>query len=463
MHSVSAKTLLRSLAMVAACVPLAILPACAGAAAAAITLPEMDGALNALMLLSQQENAGDTKLATLRAAKLVRQAISQSPSVREARMIADAALRDVDYARAGKMPQVSIGAKSTVNTADAQSLLKSDGTPMATLNADMPVYDGGRVDAMVKGREAAVGSAMAIFAQRRQEAASDAVKACIDVERKQALQASAASYARNVEALVAMLKKIGDVDPGRASELVQARSRLLQAESSRQAAKAKVGEAQIQLERLVGAGHAGDCDSILPAFLQRPDLLAARDAAARSPAIVQIDEDYQQQLRAVDQIAASRKPQLRVAANYGPMNQGLNLYGATVALVASVVIYDGRGMESAERAAVDRAGSLIEKKGQALRQLDYDLQAAFEQADARWVTAREYTDLLKVNDIVRQNIFTQWMAMGRRTLFELLSTEAEQYSLQTNFVNALFDAASGFAAIQGKAALLPGLTEEEGK
>ena len=296
-----------------------------------------------------------------------------------------------------------------MNTADSQSLLKSDGTPMATLNADMPLYDWGRVDAAVKGREAAVGSSQAILAQRRLEAASDAVRTCIDFERKQALQATAASYVRNVDALVAMLKKIGDVDPGRASELVQARSRLLQAESSRQSARAKVAEAQIQLERLVGSGNAAFCEGLLPAFLQRPDLLAARDAATRSPAIVQLDEDYQQQLRAVDQIAASRKPQVRVAANYGPMNQGLNLYGATVAVVASMVIYDGKAMQSAERAAVDRAGSLIEKKGQALRQLDYDLQAAFEQADAQWAMAREYTDLLKLNDPGLRALMQDWL------------------------------------------------------
>ena len=458
----SADKWLRSLLMATALVPsLAVLSA--SAAQVVMPAPDADAGLAGLIELALQDNPERARQASLRAVRLVRQAISQSPSVRESRLAADAALQEVDYARAGKLPQVSVGAKSTVNTADSQSLLKADGMPMATLHADMPLYDWGRVDAAVKGREAAAGSAQAQFDQRRLEAASEAVRACIDFERKQALQASAAGYVRNVEALVAMLKKIGDVDPGRASELVQARSRLLQAESSRQSARAKVAEAQIQLERLVGSGNAAFCEGLLPAFLQRPDLQAAREAAARSPAIVQIDEDYQQQLRAVDQIAAARKPQVRLAANYGPMNQGLNLYGATVAVVASMVIYDGKALQSAERAAVDRAGSLIEKKGQALRQLDYDLQAAHEQADAQRALAREYTDLLKVNDIVRQNIFTQWMAMGRRSLFELLSVEAEQYSLQTNFVNALFDAASGFAAIQGKAARLPGLVDDEGK
>ena len=127
----------------------------------AATFAESDAALAGLMDLSLQENADRAQQARVRAARLVRQAISQSPSVREARLAADAALQEVDYARAGRLPQVSVGAKSTVNTADSQSLLKSDGTPMATLNADMPLYDWGRVDAAVKGREAAVGSAQA--------------------------------------------------------------------------------------------------------------------------------------------------------------------------------------------------------------------------------------------------------------------------------------------------------------
>ncbi len=422
-----------------------------------------DTGLTSLIESSLQENADRSRQANLRAERLVRQSISQSLPVREARLAADAAQQEIAYARAARMPVVSVGGRSTVNSADAQSLLKADGTPMATLNADMPLYDWGRVDAAVKSREAALGSAFALLAQRRQEAGFDAVRACIDVERKQALQTSAAAYVRNVEVLVTMLKKIADADPGRAGELVQARSRLLQAETARQSASAKVSEAQIQLERLVGAGNATYCDNILPAFLQRPDLRAMREAAVNSPVILQIDKDYQQQLRSVDQIAAARKPQVRMAASYGPMNQGLNLYGGTVSVVASMVIFDGNALQSAERAAVDRAGALIEKKGQALRQLDYDLQAAYEQADTQWRMAREYTELIKANDVVRQNIFTQWMAMGRRSLFELLSVEAEQHSLQTNFVNALFDAASGFAAIYGKTAQLPGLVDDEGK
>ena len=185
---------MRSLAIAAALVsPLAIFPACADAAATAMA--ETDAGLLALMELSVQHNTDRAGQARLRAARLVRQAISQSPSVREARLAADAALQDVDYARAGKLPQLSVGAKSTVNTADSQSLLKADGTPMATLNADMPLYDWGRVDAAVKGREAAVGSALAIVDQRRLEAASDAVRTCIDLERRQALHASAASDA----------------------------------------------------------------------------------------------------------------------------------------------------------------------------------------------------------------------------------------------------------------------------
>ncbi len=433
-----------------------------GAAGAGVAAGLANAAsLAGLIEASSQQNADGSRPARLRAERLVRQSISHSLTVREARLVAHAAQQEIDYARAGKLPVVSIGGRSTVNSADAQSLLKADGTPMATLNADMALYDWGRVDAAVKSREAALGSAFAILAQRRQEAGLDAVRACIDVERKQALHTNAAGYVHNVEALVAMLKKIADADPGRAGELVQARSRLLQAETARQSASAKVIEAQIQLERMVGAGNAGYCDDILPAFLQPPDLRAMREAAFSAPAILQIDKDYQQQLRSVDQIAAARKPQVRVAASYGPMNQGLNLYGGTVSVVASMVIFDGNALQSAERAAVDRAGALIEKKEQALRQLDYDLQAAYEQADAQWRMAREYTELIKTNNAVRQNIFTQWMAMGRRSLFELLSVETEQHSLQTSFVNALFDAASGFAAIYGKSAQLPGLVDEE--
>ena len=103
----SASMALRSLLIAAALVPsLAIFAATAEAATTtpAATFAESDAALAGLMDLSLQENADRAQQARVRAARLVRQAISQSPSVREARLAADAALQEVDYARAGRLP-----------------------------------------------------------------------------------------------------------------------------------------------------------------------------------------------------------------------------------------------------------------------------------------------------------------------------------------------------------------------
>ncbi len=392
-----------------------------------------------------------------RVGRLVRRAIATSPSVREATLLVESALQGITVARAGRLPQLTLGAQSTVNTAQADSLMKADGTPMAVLSAQMPLYDWGRVDAAVRGQQSAVAAARALVAQRQQEAAADALRACLELERRRGLRAAADRYVRSVAPVVDMLKNIAAADPGRAGELIQARSRSLQAEAARQSVSGRVAEAEVQLERLVGRDGIIDCSDIAPEFVQGLDLQAARAATTNVAVVVQIDEEYRQQLSAVDQISAARRPQIRVSANYGPMNQGLNLYGATVALSISMPLYDGQALQSSQQSAVERAGALLEKRQQVLRQLDYDMRAAYEQAGVQLKTANEYIELITLNEQVRRNFSTQWLAMGKRSLFELLAAEAEHYGLESSYTNAYYDAASSFAAIRGKAALLPGL------
>jgi hypothetical protein len=45
----------------------------------------------------------------------------------------------------------------------------------------------------------------------------------------------------------------------------------------------------------------------------------------------------------------------------------------------------------------------------------------------------------------------QWYALGRRSLFELLAIEQEQYTLQQGYFTSLFDGMTGIANILGNA------------
>jgi hypothetical protein len=49
---------------------------------------------------------------------------------------------------------------------------------------------------------------------------------------------------------------------------------------------------------------------------------------------------------------------------------------------------------------------------------------------------------------VRDDFFLQWAALGRRSLFELLAIEAEQFSLQSGYYTALYDALTEIAGLK---------------
>jgi len=63
--------------------------------------------------------------------------------------------------------------------------------------------------------------------------------------------------------------------------------------------------------------------------------------------------------------------------------------------------------------------------------------------------AVEYMSLLEINQRVRDDFFIQWSALGRRTLFELLAIEAEQYSLRTGYILSLYDSMLSNANVYG--------------
>ena len=62
--------------------------------------------------------------------------------------------------------------------------------------------------------------------------------------------------------------------------------------------------------------------------------------------------------------------------------------------------------------------------------------------------AEEYVSLLEINKKVRDDFFVQWVALGRRSLFELLAIEAEQFSLDTGYFTTLYDGMIGVAFLR---------------
>ena len=112
---------------------------------------------------------------------------------------------------------------------------------------------------------------------------------------------------------------------------------------------------------------------------------------------------------------------------------------------------DAKRASDAEQADRERELALREREEEAERQLISEIKQRHSQAVRNLARAEEYVSLLEINQKVRDDFFVQWVALGRRSLFELLAIEAEQFSLDTGYFTTLYDGMAGIAYLRATA------------
>jgi len=410
--------------------------------------------IRTLRNLQNLSNSDNVKQSDVRLQQLVRQALDNSPALREAQFIADAAQQDINAAKGERLPRINLTSSLTAFTGEIPSISRPD-RPYYGVNANMPLYDFGRITAQIKVREATYEGASARYKQLANQVALDTVTTCLEYTKQRALVFAADDYLQTVQKLVDMLTQVTDADPGRRGELVQARSRLLQAGQALENARSLSRGFRVRLERLLGQDKSVLCVGIGAGFLQKPKLDDVRSKVRENPQVKAFNFDYESALRQIDQINASRKPQIQATASHTSVSAGFtNNYYQNFTLSVSVPIYDGQILQSNERAALERARAAGEQVELTVRQLDTDFRERYELASSALRRANEYVSLLEINDRVRKDFFVQWYALGRRSLFELLAIEQEQYTLQQGYFTSLFDGMIGVATIQGNSGQL---------
>ena len=387
--------------------------------------------------------------------KLLKTAREFSPALREGKYAVEAAEQDVNAAKGARLPQVTISGASTTYTGQIASSSRADGRLYGSVSATMPVYDFGRIDAGIKSRESAREATAARLDQQQNQVAIEAASTCLEYTKQRALLSAAQDYLESVKNLNDKLSKITEVDSGRKAELVQVRSRLLQAMQAKENSQSFVREFQTRLERLLGTNKEYLCEGIGFYLMQRLDIEKIRTNIRENAQVRSAQSDYEAAKHQLDQVSASRKPQFQASAVHAPVAAGIiNDYYQSFSLNVSLPIYDGKVLQSTEKAAYERVNAAAERIELTVIQLDAEYRERFELATASQRRAKEYTSLLEVNDRVRKDFFVQWYSLGRRSLFELLAIEQEQYTLQQGYFTSLFDGMIGLVGILGNAGML---------
>ncbi len=378
---------------------------------------------------------------------LVGDALKRSQALGAAQLLAEAAQSDIEEAKAAKSVQASFGFSAGPSATHVPGYTeKAALQTRSTLSASQLLYDGGRNEAMVDWRTALAESARLGQLNQQEQVAVNTVALALERSRWRMQVQVWGQYARKMGCLADALEIIVRSDRGRSSELVQARKSLLQAELSMTQAQSQLRQTEIRLSRFVGDALHGT-QGLASVLVQVPDLAQVQADAENSFEIAQLGAQATAAERFAAATAAANKPQLswtisgaKTTASGGNVapNSGAKSTSVGVGLALNIPLL-APGVAASSESARKRAQAAALQRADALEARRYRVAEVHEQTLSAFDRARRTAATLKDSEQVRNFTLQQWQQLGRRSLFDVMSAEAEHYNLRIGYVNAIHD------------------------
>lgn len=376
---------------------------------------------------------------------LLSQAETRSAAVGAARLLAEAAQSDLEEARAAPLPRATLGGNASTLDQHVADVRLRNQQARADLSVSAPLYDAGYSAALTNWRERLLDAARLGELDAREQVSLQAISSALELQRYGLQSRVYERYTARMSCLVGALEQIVSADRGRASELLQARNTQRQAELALAQARSQQRQAEIRLRRFIG-------DAPLPQaplhalLLQPPSLDNVLEQASRANAIAQLTAQVQAQRDLTRALQAQRRPQWSWSVN------GTRLAGGTESTVwsggisVSVPLLDATA-QPALRASAQRGEAAAAQRDEALSQRLERVAELHEQARAAFDRAQRSAEVLQVSQRLRQATRLQWQQLGRRSLFDVISTEGDFHNLQVTRINALLDAEQAVALL----------------
>ncbi|MHA7844950.1 TolC family protein [Serratia sp. D1N4] len=366
----------------------------------------------------------------------LKQAIERSPSLKKASAELGAANADVREAEGQRWPQIDVSANSR-----SKSLGRDSNPTTQALNVNMTttVYDWGRTGKMIDGRKELSTAAIQKYRVNVEVLAQDVASTILEKEKASRVVTINQQYAERMEQLVDMLGYIVATDSGRASELVQARARLLEAESSRDTWQARERDAEIKLRKLIGKNSVKipkDIKFTLP-DIELNQLLAI---AQNHPALLQAEAEAKASKLHAESLLAAEKPQVNWVVTKSTAKDDFGREDPWQTMVTvSWPVFRGGSATAAREAALLRAEAELENKERQQMDLEFEARAAVQDANTLLARANLYVNLIAETKKVKTAFFDQWHHLGRRTLLDVLIAESDYNNNRVNEVSYRFD------------------------
>lgn len=393
---------------------------------------------------------------------MVSKALQHSPEVRVANANESAAGYDIDEVKGRRWPQVRLGMDTALTRDESRSGRSSSGDTSGTLNVTTNVWDWGKNAGELRTAKAALGSAEHTGQTEREQVAFDTSSQLINLMRYQQSMVVAEDYVQQMSRRVDMLSKITESDKGRASELVQARAKLLSAQASRKQIENQRELARIKLHRLLGEQVPE-----LPTQLVVIDSLvvdpeSALAALDKHPMLLRLKAQAEMESGRAATLKADGLPGLNLVARKAQNG----LYGANddldrnndwyVGLDVQWLAFSGGSNTAAQSAASARSGAALEQYDKAYEDLRQEINRLVQSRAVAVQLAQEYQRLAVETDQVRKMFYDQWYNLGKRTLLDVLVAENDHFNSQLQAINNTYDSVIADVSILSSSALLRG-------
>nr|WP_304359227.1 TolC family protein [Collimonas fungivorans] len=370
--------------------------------------------------------------------RAVEQAAHNSPLVRQAYAEYEAALADIDEAKGQRWPQLNVGTNTKAVSLGGGNANNDNGAGV-NLSLTTNVFDWGQNRKTIASREQLAQATRQRYETELENSAFLVASNTVELAKNRLLVDISQQYVDRMATLVSMMKEIVAVDRGRGSELTQAKARLLQAESNRDAVAAKVDEFELNLRKLVGDGPVpAPPGRVWP--LQPTSLDTMLATVAAHPSIKQAEAETEAAELNVEAIKAADKPALNWVVSKSTARDTLGREQPVQTMLSiNWAAFRGGSGRAQQAAASQRAVASREKKGQALLDLEYKVRTADQNARTYLSRADLYHNLTAETDGVRKAFFEQWYHLGKRTLLDVLSAETDHYNNRVSEVTSRFD------------------------
>ena len=382
---------------------------------------------------------------TLRAT--VQEAIRRSNAVGAAKLLSEAAAAEVEEARAARLIQATISGTLGHATAAARNVeTESGGQAQLSINIGAPLYDSGRIASLTGWRASLSEAARLGQLTAQDQVAFQTVSLALERSRHRQQARVYQQFARKMACLVEVLDQIVRADRGRASELVQARKTLQQAELAQSQSVSQVRQAETRLKRFIGDGMPSS-EGMTALLLDVPPLAEMDAQAIRAHEIAQLDAQAKALESYSRAIAAAQQPQLNWVLT-GSKAGGGNHPGTLLAGISFSMPLINQGADYGISAAQKRAEAAKLQRADALEARKSRIAEVHEQAASNFDRARQTSAIVRDSNQVRNFTLQQWQQLARRSLFDVMSAESEHYNLRVAYINALHDGQQASALLR---------------